>query len=85
MIVTLTNSLDEKYLAHFGFLQLFPIQTICLDNNSFGDSGLLLLLSILHQLPSITSLSLENTEIGDIGVENLCYYLSLLFLFPSHG
>ena len=67
--------LDEKYLAHFGFLQYFPIQTLCLDNNNLGDSGFLILLSILQQLPHITSLSLENTDIGDVAVENLCYYI----------
>lgn len=73
--ICVTLRIDEAVLTQFRSLKDLPLQELYLDNNRLGNSGLLLLLTMLAPNQSLEVLSLRNNNITDPGFTALCYHI----------
>lgn len=78
-VLRLCNAqIDEAVLTQFRSLKDLPLQELYLDNNRLGNSGLLLLLTMLAPNQSLEVLSLRNNNITDPGFTALCYHILMM-------
>jgi hypothetical protein len=86
-------NLSDNRLSKAGVVamirQLNPLSLSSLDlsHNALGNEGLAEILKLMEGSKTLTCLNLENTSIGDFGVEKLCHlvvYSSLKSLNLSH-
>lgn len=73
--ICVTYRIDEAILTQFRSLKDLPLQELYIDDNRLGNSGLLLLLTMLAPNQSLEVLSLRNNSITDPGFTALCYHI----------